>query len=95
MLKVPWKKEKAEQGKAGKLVVVLNRMVRLSLTEKVGFEQRLGGGKEVRQADPWVRVVRAEGAVRADSLRQEGAWFVLRTATGSVCLEWSKQKSRK
>ena len=31
------------------LVSVLNRVIRLSFNEKVGFEQRLGKGKEISQ----------------------------------------------
>lgn len=74
---------------------MLNRVVRLSLIEKVGSEQRLGGDKEVSQADTWVRTFWAQRSARADSLRHEGAWYVLRTARVSVWLEWNKQGRRR
>lgn len=65
--------EKVEQGQGRKLLAVLGRVVRLTLIEKVGSEQRRGGGKDVSHAGTWVRVLWAQRPVRADSLRQESA----------------------
>lgn len=56
--KEPWGKGKVEQGQGEKLLAVLNRVARLTLTEDWGLSK--GGGKDVRQAGPWVRVLWAE-----------------------------------
>lgn len=63
--------EKVEQSQGRKLLAVLGRVVRLTLIEKVGSEQKLGGGKKVSQAGTWVRVLWAQRSARADSLMQE------------------------
>lgn len=87
ILKVGRKRGRARPGKK-KMLTVLIRKVNLSLMENVGSEQRLGGGKGASQVDTWVNVFWAQRSVTADSLRREGAWFALRTATVSVWLEW-------
>lgn len=86
---------KVEQGQERKLLAMLNRVIRLSLIEKVKSEQRFGIGKKVCQAGAWIKMFWTNRSARADSLRQKRAWYVLRTATMSVWLEWNKQESRK
>lgn len=49
--------EKVEQDQGRKLLAVLGGVVRLTLIEKVGSEQRLRGGKKVSQAGTWGRVL--------------------------------------